>query len=301
VCNKLGHKSFQCRSRAQAAHPSVSNARSPPDPSLLAQKRSDPPTPMGHFPPVTRFGYSKASQRLEASVENSVVLTDVEGIGRNRIEAALNHIMPQHHWIARYYDDSRFLIEAPNPRWLQTVLMKGTLRLENTEFPVSCWDPALDEGAKLRPVWVRVRGFPMKLWFFHEFARLFEPYGQVLALDQDIAEHVDFRVAHVRVGLCDAMHLPPLQWILYCDPNGFWTRYDVTMEVESGSFGVFHPLHLPHLRPVLEIPLISPMVQANGLIWVLVLQVLGLPCHLLKNTIAVVALMTRIKPSLIVC
>jgi hypothetical protein len=61
----------------------------------------------------------------------------------------------------------------------------------------------------------------MKLWFFHEFARLFEPYGHVLALDPNTAKHVDFRATRVRMGLCAAMYLPQLTWILYCDPNGF--------------------------------------------------------------------------------
>jgi hypothetical protein len=94
----------------------------------------------------------------------------------------------------------------------------------------------MDESARLRPVWVQIRGFPMKLWFFHEFSYLFEPYGQVLALDQAIAEHIDFRVARVRVGFCDTVQLPLLQWITYCDPNEFWPRYDVLMEVEQGGF-----------------------------------------------------------------
>jgi hypothetical protein len=50
-------------------------------------------------------------------LEKSVVLTDTAGIGRNRIEAALTHLMPHHHWIDRSYDNSHFLIEAPNPLW----------------------------------------------------------------------------------------------------------------------------------------------------------------------------------------
>jgi hypothetical protein len=65
----------------------------------------------------------------------------------------------------------------------------------------------MDEGVRLRPVWVLVRVFTMKLWFFHEFVKLFEPYSQVLALDQATAEHLDFRMARVRVGLCDKSSL----------------------------------------------------------------------------------------------
>jgi hypothetical protein len=51
----------------------------------------------------------------------------------------------------------------------------------------------------------------MKLWFFHEFARLLEPFGQVLALDRATTEHTDFRATRVPVGLCDVVQLPPLQ------------------------------------------------------------------------------------------
>jgi Domain of unknown function (DUF4283) len=148
------------------------------------------PQEMANLPPVLRFSYFEAGQRLQASFENSIILTDAIGMGRNRIEVALQHQMPQHNWIARYYDDSRFLIEAPNPRWFSTMSARGYLRLKNSDLPVSRWDPAMDEGAWLRLVWVLVRGFPMKLWFFHEFSRLFEPYGQVLALDQATIEHI---------------------------------------------------------------------------------------------------------------
>jgi hypothetical protein len=60
-----------------------------------------------------------------------------------------------------------------------------------------------------------VLGFLMKLWYFHEFVRLFEPYCQVLTLDPVTADHLDFRVARVRVGLCDNRDLSALLWMLY--------------------------------------------------------------------------------------
>lgn len=118
ACNRLGHKSSQCRSRTVAS-------------SSLKSKTLDPPSPppgrpvsaliVANLPIVTRFGSSEASQRLEASFENSIVLTDSAGLGQNRIETALRHQMSQHNWVARFYDDTRYLIEAPNPRWLQSV------------------------------------------------------------------------------------------------------------------------------------------------------------------------------------
>jgi hypothetical protein len=54
------------------------------------------------------------SQHLEATFENNVVLTDSTGLGRLKIKVALHHMMLHHHWMARYYDDVKFFIEAPN-------------------------------------------------------------------------------------------------------------------------------------------------------------------------------------------
>jgi hypothetical protein len=56
--------------------------------------------------PSIRFSYSEASQRLEATSDNSIVLSDTVRIGRNRIQIALQHQVPHYHWVALYYDDS---------------------------------------------------------------------------------------------------------------------------------------------------------------------------------------------------
>jgi hypothetical protein len=55
----------------------------------------------------------------------------------------------------------------------------------------------------------------------------------VVARDLETAEHKDFRVIRVWVGFCDIVQLPPPQWFTYCDSNVFWTRYDVSIEVEQ--------------------------------------------------------------------
>jgi hypothetical protein len=107
------------------------------------------------------------------------------------------------------------------------------MRIENIDLPVQRWDSAIDEGLRLHPVWVLVRGFPMKLWYFHEFSRLFEPYGQVLALNPATTDHIDFRVTLVRMGLCDNRDLSVLLWMLYCDQSGFWSCFDVSLEIEQ--------------------------------------------------------------------
>lgn len=83
----------------------------------------------------------------------------------------------------------------------------------------------------------------MKLWFFHEFVCLFEPYGQMMALDPATAKHLDFHAAQIRVGLCDDRHIPNLSWIMYYDQNGYWTRYDVAVKVEQDLYAP--PPHSP--------------------------------------------------------
>jgi hypothetical protein len=72
----------------------------------------------------------------------------------------------------------------------------------------------------------------MKLWYFHEFVKLFELFCQVLVLDPVTADHLDFRVAHVRVGLSDDHHVPSLMRLMYYDQSEFWSRYDISLEIE---------------------------------------------------------------------
>jgi hypothetical protein len=84
----------------------------------------------------------------------------------------------------------------------------------------------------------------MKLWYFHEFVKLFAPFGQVLALDPITAEHLDFHVARVRVGLCDDRHVPSLMWLIYYDQSSFWSQYDISLEIEQVG-PVMPPPHPP--------------------------------------------------------
>jgi Domain of unknown function (DUF4283) len=156
------------------------------------------------------FFSSDASVNLNNTFENSLILEDTTGISRVRIKMTLRHQISQINWVARIFDDNRYLMEAPNTRWHQQVTTHGALRIENVNLSAHFWDPVIDEDLHLRPVWILVRVFSMKLWYFHEFARIFEPYGQVLVLDPATVDNIDFRVACVRVGLCDKQDLPAL-------------------------------------------------------------------------------------------
>jgi hypothetical protein len=70
-------------------------------------------------------------------------------------------------------------------------------------------------------------------------------------------------------GACDAAHLPPLQWIMYCDQNGFWTRYDLGMEVKRGQGVVPPPCHLLFLCRLLllldQVALVTPIILRGNL------------------------------------
>jgi Zinc knuckle len=166
ACNDIGHRSFHCPGRqhlkAKTQPPSSlifqSNPPSRSEEVASSRSRSRPQSPMKVGKGVTRFFASEANAHLEATFENSIVVNDTAGLGKIHIEAALKHQMPKFHWVARYYDDHRYLVEAPNPRWLQTMTSRGSLRLENVDLPTQRWDPALDEGVKLRPTWILVRG-----------------------------------------------------------------------------------------------------------------------------------------------
>jgi hypothetical protein len=63
-------------------------------------------------------------------------------------------------------------------------------------------------------------------------------------LDPATVDNINFRVACVYVGLCDKHDLSALLWILYCDNSGFWSRFDVSMEIEQTSLPNLHLIAL---------------------------------------------------------
>lgn len=107
--NRLGHKSYQCRLYTKLdLSPPISNTS-----DLQAPWSDLAPIMARHNIPT--FFSSDASLHFESTFENSPMLTDSAGLGKIRIEAALRNQMPHHHRVARYYNEMRFLIEAPKP------------------------------------------------------------------------------------------------------------------------------------------------------------------------------------------
>jgi hypothetical protein len=127
------YKQYRVKAISQTPPPLLPlNSTPKPDPSLTHPQISMDRSRM----PVPRFFSLEASVNLDNTFENSLVLEDTTGIGRVHIETTLHHQMPQFQWVTRIFDDSRYLIEAPNTRWLQQTAARGVLRIENIDLPV---------------------------------------------------------------------------------------------------------------------------------------------------------------------
>lgn len=151
----------------------------------------------------------------------SFLLSDVEHRGTERVTAALYKMSDphsRHEWIVRIFDEYRYLIQAPSQFWLDYVLSKHTLRLENRDIPIQEWDPSYAQGMRMIPIWIRVRGFPMMLWQTKEFEALLEDFGAIL-LDQDPAT-VNY-------------------WIMFKDASGHVSRYDILFKIENERPGSY--------------------------------------------------------------
>lgn len=121
--------------------------------------------------PIRTLYATEASDLLEQAFKRSVFLTDSHGWGHIRIEQALQKLVRHHTWIARRFEDSRYLIEAPSPHWLESTLGRGSIILDNIFFKVTPWDPCYTEGLRMIPYWIRITGFPMKFWQWEELKR----------------------------------------------------------------------------------------------------------------------------------
>lgn len=137
------------------------------------------------------------------------------------------------HWFASKFDDHQYLIEAPNPQWLEATLARGHVLLDNIPFKVSPWDPCYSKGLRMIPQWVKVRGFPAKVWQWEEFEHIFSDFGAtVLELDPSTQLKRDRQVARLRLGMCDPMLLPSTHWVMHRNSGGYLSRFDLIFELE---------------------------------------------------------------------
>lgn len=127
------------------------------------------------------------------------------------LEATLRQHRKKSQWCARDLGYSMLLVEAPED-WRAAVLHAGSVRLENVDFKVS---PSMDEGDRLKSVWLNVRGFPMKLWQYHEFEKLVEDFEVLLNVNNRtrglyvlrLGSELEFVISlpFLGVGYCTAM------------------------------------------------------------------------------------------------
>lgn len=86
--------------------------------------------------PVPHFHATLKSEELEQHFRQSFLLEDTMEWGPDWVLKALHHHRGQNSWLVWIFDDTQYIIEAPNPQWLDVVLEAGTLRLDDTEFTV---------------------------------------------------------------------------------------------------------------------------------------------------------------------
>jgi hypothetical protein len=95
----------------------------------------------------------------------------------------------------------------------------------------------MDEGDRLKSVWLNVRGFPKKLWQYHEFEKLVEDFGVLLDVDNRTRGHYVFTEARLRVGVCDISAIPKRVCILYRNERNEWRKYEVEFHIDGGVTG----------------------------------------------------------------
>lgn len=93
---------------------------------------------------ICTFRASATSKNLEAAFKLSFLLNDIERWGSESITVALykmSYPQSRYQWIVRYFDNYRYLILASSQFWLDSVLPKHTLKLENRDILIQEWDP----------------------------------------------------------------------------------------------------------------------------------------------------------------
>lgn len=240
ICHKLGHRAHQCRS--VTLHPPSPVKKPDLVPPTKPHTKVTPPTALPSTlmagksmkAPIRTLYETEASEAQDQQFRRSFFLDDALGWGRHKIENALKKLVRHHNWLAARWDETRYLIEAPSPLWLEDTLNRGSVRLDNVVFKVSPWDPCYAEGLRMIPCWVRIRGFPSKFWQWEAFETIFSDFGAtVLELDPGTFFRSKRRFARVRLGVCDLMLLPATHWVLHRDPGGYLSPFDLIIELEQ--------------------------------------------------------------------
>lgn len=105
-------------------------------------------------PPIVEFEASPQSITVEARLLQSFVLDDIATWGPRQVERCLQAAFPHdnHHWIATVFDDFKYLIQAPNATWLESMASIGFIQLDKVRFPIVAWEKEFHEGVALEQI-----------------------------------------------------------------------------------------------------------------------------------------------------
>lgn len=126
------------------------------------------------------FNSTPESEAIDRELQLSFLIDDIAGWGPEKVERVLRFCYPPFLWVVQVFDEFVYLVQAPSDDWVASATRKKWLRLEDIQFPILKWDPSFDAGNRLHSVWIRIRGFPMNLWTWIEFANIVGPFGAVV-------------------------------------------------------------------------------------------------------------------------
>lgn len=180
------------------------------------------------------FHSSPNSDLIDREFQLSMMFDDIVGWGPEKVEKSLRFSFPPFLWKVAVLDEWIYVIECPSEDWLISATKKKWLKMEGYQFPILRWDASFNAGRRLTSVWVRLIGFPYKLWSWEEFDRFVSPFGAVvLELDPGTRSRHDYRFARIRLGIGDLSTLPAQHNLTHRAPNGFVSSYDIDLEVET--------------------------------------------------------------------
>jgi hypothetical protein len=115
-------------------------------------------------------------------------------------------------WIARFIDNSSYLIDPPNDDQCHRALAKSHLILGDIIFPLALFDTSkFDKDRDLVLVWIQVLDLPYYIWQDFEFHRIADEIWDILLdVNPKSAHHIGFILLRFRIGV------PTLESVLSC-------------------------------------------------------------------------------------
>jgi Domain of unknown function (DUF4283)/Zinc knuckle len=179
ACGRLGHHSSNCQSITM-----VSSTSTPLSFASIEEAAKLPPIIVTSNPINSEF---------RATLRNSLVLKDVQGVGAIFIQSHLSQTFPISgwNWMVRALPDNKFLVEPPSEEWKRKALFNGQIWLGGICFPIELFHPFKNDGGRdPLKVWVQILGLPQYLWKDFELRRIAKEFGGFIK----VREHHDYNV-----------------------------------------------------------------------------------------------------------